>query len=97
MSTPIDSNSTRAEVEAAYLDNADYEERGSVTKANTFVTACRHLMLRRPRSAGHGNARVDLAPELIERQMTDAQTWIGANNTSGGGAVTHVDFTNYRS
>ena len=97
MPSTLDSNSKPNDAKAAYLDNADYEETGSVTKARAFVTACRHLLLLRPKSAGHGNARFDLAPELIERQMMQAQAWINANNTSGSGAVTHVDFSDFRS
>ena len=49
MST-LSSSSTRADVEAAYADDASYVEDASVPKARVFVTACRLLILKYPRS-----------------------------------------------
>ena len=62
----LSSNSTDAEVWAAYDDNASYEEDGSRAKALAFVTACRILRRRLPLSAGRG-------PQSVTRESLDAE------------------------
>jgi hypothetical protein len=41
----LDSTSTLSEILAAYADNASYAEDGSATKARSFITACRLLLI----------------------------------------------------
>jgi hypothetical protein len=102
MST-LTSSSTRAEINAAYLDNASYEEDGSVAKAKAFITACRFLLLPKitpSRSAGPGDGgEVEFNLDMIKVQMEAAQQYVAANDTSnydGFGTVRHVDFTGLR-
>lgn len=99
----LTSSSTLAEVEAAYVDNASYAEDGSVVKAKAFITACRILLLKIPKSTGSRNGTAVYGPDLIQREMATAQAWVTANDTSdasgaatGGPVVTRVSFENFR-
>ena len=91
----LTSASTLAAVEASYDDNASYAEDASVTKAKAFVTACRILLRRLPAEAGTRESHVRLSPELIRKEMTEAQAWLQAND-AGGPRVTRVNFKNCR-
>lgn len=102
MST-LTSSSTRAEINAAYLDSASYEEDGSVIKAKAFITACRFLLLPKitpSRSAGPGDGgEVEFDLEAVKAQLESAQQYVAANDSSsyeGFGTVKHVDFTGLR-
>jgi hypothetical protein len=66
MMATLSSNSTDAEVWAAYDDNASYEEDGSRAKALAFVTACGILRRRLPLSAGRG-------PQSVTRESLDGE------------------------
>lgn len=102
MST-LTSSSTRAEINAAYLDNASYEEDGSVAKAKAFITACRFLLLPKvtpARSMGpDGGGQVEFNLDVVRAEMQAAQLYVAANDTSsyeGFGSVKHADFTGLR-
>lgn len=88
MST-LTSTSTLAEVKAAYDDNASYEEDSSVTKARSFITACRFLIRRLPQRAKHGGTsggeEIEIDMTTLEKQLSEAQKWIQSNNTTGTG------------
>jgi hypothetical protein len=93
----LTSQSTNAEVWAAYDDNASYEEDGSRTKALAFVTACRIILRRRPASTGRGEQNVSF--ESIREEMDSARSWLAANPaTDGTGrqAARFASFENYR-
>ena len=96
----LTSSSTLAQVKAAYIDNASYAEDVSVTKAKAFVTACRILLLKLPAEAGTRESHVRLNPELIQKEMAEARTWIAANDTastgSAGPRVTFGGFERFR-
>lgn len=99
---PLDSTSTLDEIEAAYADNASYQETGDVTKAKAFVTACRLLLLKLPKLISQGGNQIALSPDLIRKEMTQAQLFVSANggSSSGGGtgasqAVRHGSFENF--
>lgn len=99
---PLSSSSTRAQVLAAYADNAAYEENGSLSQARTFVTACRLLLspqhnVKRASHGGRGAEEVELDLTLIRDELKAAQDWV--NLTAGaqsGSSVVHPDFTNFR-
>lgn len=83
MST-LTSASTYAQIQAAYRDNASYAEDHSVAKAKAFVTACRFLLLELPRSAGTPQAETTTAIDLIQKEKTAAEEWLGANDVDTG-------------
>jgi hypothetical protein len=88
----LTSESTLAEVNAAYVDNASYQEDNSTDKAAAFITACRILLLKIPAQAASGKNLIQMNTTLIERQMTAAQQWRQAalNSASGGGSDLHI-------
>jgi len=91
------SNSTDAEVWAAYDDNASYEGVGSRTKALAFVTACRILRRRLPLSAGRGQQTV--TRESLDAEISAARAWLDAHpasGDSGSGRVRYVSMENFR-
>jgi hypothetical protein len=94
--------STRAEVIAAYEDNASYEEDGSVTKAKAFVTACRILLRREPKRyrRGRDGDEVEIDPQIVASELEYARKWASANDTStttSGPRVKHFSAADFRS
>jgi hypothetical protein len=97
----LNSSSTIEQIKAAYADNASYSEDASVAKARAFVTACRLLLLKLPKSSGSAGGNVTLSPELIAKEMELAQAYVsdsGATTEQGGAGprVTHADFRSFR-
>lgn len=102
----LSSASTRAEVLAAYADNASYEEDASVSKCKAFITACRLLLspkylVSRAQHGGNAGELVEVQQDLIRDEMTQARKWLAANDTSsttgtGGGGVTEQYFDSLR-
>ena len=95
----IDSTSTTAQIEAAYLDNAGYFEDADAAMARRFVTAC-EAMLRRGGLAGYGvgsqNSRFN--PDNLEKSIARARKYVAdqAAATAGGAGVIHADFRDFR-
>lgn len=77
------------------MDNASYQEDGSVAKARAFVTACRIILLR-PRGIGHGSDRTDFAPEIIRQELAAAQDWIGSYESASVGGVSFQSVEDFR-
>lgn len=102
----ISSTSTLDEIRAAYLDNVGYAEDGSATKCRAFITACRALLLRMPAEQGTRESHQKMNPELIQKEIAAAESWLTAtgNSLSGGSSggatsgslVTRADFRNFR-
>lgn len=97
----LTSSSTLAEIQASYIDNASYAEDGSVAKAKAFITACRVLLLKMPKSSNSREAGATYNSDLILKEMEAAQAWVAANdssptNTSGGPSVSRLSFENFR-
>lgn len=91
MSSTLTSSSTPAEIEAAYIDNASYEEDSSVAKAKAFITACRIILIIRPSRTGRGNAlNLEYDLELVAAQQADAQRWLSANEEALGTANSSI-------
>ena len=93
----LSSNSTDAEVWAAYDDNASYDEDGSRAKALAFVTACRILRRRLPLSAGRGPQSV--TRESLDAEISAAKAWLDAHPAttgSGSGRVRYLSMENFR-
>jgi hypothetical protein len=94
--TEFDSTSTLTELRDGYADNASYEQDASVSKAKTFVTVCRILLLRLMKRAQHGsNEEYEFDPALIRDEMTRATTWLAGNDTSNS-SVKFTSFENFR-
>jgi hypothetical protein len=100
MASTLTSASSNAEIEAAYVDNASYQEDADPVKARAFVTACRIILLIRPQRTARGNAvSLEYNLELIKEQLQEAQRWLAANPAAlgaGNPAIRHPDFTCFR-
>jgi hypothetical protein len=96
----LTSASTLAQIEAAYDDNASYAEDNSASKAKAFVTACRLLIRRYPKMSAGERSSLALSPDLIQKEMADAQEWLATHDTSDtavdGPRVTRVDLRDTR-
>ncbi len=100
MTSTLTSASSNAEIEAAYIDNASYQEDADAVKARAFVTACRVILLKRPQRVGQGNKlNLEYNLELVEKQLQAAQQWLATNPAAQGAtnpSIRHPDFTYYR-
>jgi hypothetical protein len=70
---------TYSEAADAYLDNADFEEAGSLAKAKAFVTACVRLAILLPSSASDQGSAQSFSTADIQSAKERAQTFIAAN------------------
>jgi hypothetical protein len=88
----LDSDSTLAEIQAAYDDNSSYEEDGSTTKAKAFITACRMLIRRLPVRSVHGGGggrgqEIETTVEQLQKELQAAQEWLKVNDSSATAAA----------
>jgi len=95
----LTSNSTDAEVEAAYDDNAGYDLNSSVTEAKEFIMACRLLLRRQLKRAVHGGRgggqEYERDPAQLRSELSNALQWLATAPAAagGGGTVTFADFS----
>lgn len=77
------------EVIDALLDNADFEENNSVSKASLFVTAAKRFFILTPQNQSDQGSSMAISAAQIENLMLRAQSFVAANRTSAG-AVRHL-------
>lgn len=95
----LSSSSTLAQIEAAYDDNASYQELGDVAACKTFITACRMLLRRYAEEAQFGNRhrmRFGANLEQLRLEMTRAMQWLASNNAANQNQVIFPDFSSFR-
>lgn len=87
-----------SQAETDYLDNADYAESRSVSKARSFVTACRKLLVLLPSSMVKGSNSVSQRVDLIRDELRDAQAWLErfSSDDIPGPIVTRTSFKSFR-
>lgn len=96
MST-LNSDSTNAQVWAAFDDNASFEEDASATKAAAFVTACRILLRRMPRRMDADGQMAEFNTAFIQSELQRASRYVAAaGSAAGGGARKYFDFGDCR-
>lgn len=90
----ITSASTQAEIIGEYLDNLSYDSNGSASQCQSFIAACRALLVMHPGDWQQGSSRIQYKPELWERQLSQAQNWLAVNGTGSqsDGGVSHLSF-----
>jgi hypothetical protein len=89
----VNSSSTLSQVKAAYYDNASYDlDGGGTAMCQSFIAACRQLLLRLSKRVGHGNKaeEVEIDPGVLERQIAAAKQWLFLNNNQQGAPLTRV-------
>ena len=81
----ITSSSTPAEVWAAFIDNAGYDDEGDLAEAKLFRKVCRILVGKyRTMSAGEEGRSYSL--ESLQQMLKDVDEWIKAHpDTSAAG------------
>jgi len=94
---------TLREAREAYVENADYAELASRTKALAFITACRRLKILQPaRSAMTGSTGLDqwYSVSELDMEIRRAESWLAANpdaaTRSANPDVVYPDFTGFR-
>ena len=85
---------TYASVETALLENADFEETASLTKAKAFVTACNRFFVLMPASQGDQGTSMAMGLPQIQALMARAQSYIKAND-SANNSTSHVRFLTF--
>lgn len=83
MSAPVlSAELSHAQLLAIFREHADYDLTGSLERARTFIHAGR--MLLSPAvvrsSQGARGEEVELNPEILERQIATATTWLRARS-----------------
>lgn len=74
---------TLAEAQAAYLANADYADgAGDATKAATFRTACRSLLVLMPQTTGQGGSTLTMSMPQIAAELKTVDAWVAAQPES---------------
>mgnify|MGYP006908278958 CR=1 FL=1 len=93
----LDADSTYQEARRQYLNNAGYTRTKSVSEAELFEEAIRHLLIHIPAKAQHGgHESLDFDPEVLLKQLDDVREWLTMNDTTIDGAVVHADFGCFR-
>lgn len=89
---------TFEEAHEAYLDNADYAEAGSVSKARAFVTACRRLKVLLPRVSAENGSRSEFDPQQLQNELAAAQSFVDSNpdESDRTGSVALADLRSFR-
>lgn len=77
-------SATIDEVIDALLDNADFEEVSSVSKAMAFATAAKRFFILTPQSQSDQGSSMAISPATIENLMKRAQDFIAVNRVSAG-------------
>ena len=72
------------EVIDALLDNADFEESFSVSKAQLFATAAKRFLILSPQSQSDQGSSLTMSPATIENLMNRALEFIAVNRTPTG-------------
>lgn len=80
--TYVTSASTFAELRAEYEDTASYDVAADTDLCRRFIVACRLLLVRLQSRSKHGDAEVEMDPELISSQLDDAKAWLAGNDST---------------
>ncbi len=97
----LTSDSTYAQVKAAYDNNSTYDLEASTSKAKLFIQACRVLLQRIAERSKSGGVELEKNVEVIEQQQKDALTWLRANDATiaaqgSQGYVRHFEMKEFR-
>ena len=66
------------------LENADFEEQSSVSKARAFVTAAKQYLILSPQSQSEHGTSMTINTDQIERMMTRAQQFLERRAANSG-------------
>ena len=76
---------------AAYVENADYAEADSTTKAAAFISACRRLKVLQPAGVSDGDGSSESNNINYDREIRDATVWLQtATDKASGSSVVQL-------
>ena len=94
--TAITSSSTPAEVWAAFVDNAGYDEDDDRAKAKTFRTVCR-ILIGKYRTMSASRDGQSLSLESLHQMLKDVGHWLDAHpGPSSPGRARYFAMENFR-
>lgn len=80
------------EIIESLIENADFEEVQSVSKAKAFATAAKRWLILAPSTASKEGASLSMNAQEVADLMRRAQAFIAANDTSIGNRKPGVRF-----
>lgn len=82
---------TVEEILDAIAEFADYEEENSVSRARSYITACRRFLALPSTSSDQGSS-MGYTPQAIQAELDYARRWAAANDTSSSRTGANVRF-----
>lgn len=92
----LNSQSTDAEVFAAYDDHSGYEITGSYESALLFQQACRILLRRVPKRAGNDGQLIETNPDQIRKELERCEAWMASHRADSCGGSRYFDLSRTR-
>lgn len=83
----LSSANTIAEIEAALMDNASFEEDGSLTKALAVITAGNLWLIKRPVSTSRDGDSITLNVHAVQALIDQARAFASAHPGGSSGGV----------
>lgn len=74
---------TLSEIVDSLLENADFEEEGSVTKAKAYAIAAKRYLSIAPQSQSDQGSSMSMDTAQIRAMLTRAQLFIESNKSDG--------------
>lgn len=76
------------------LDNADFEETQSLTKAKAFVTAAKRYLILAPASSSDQGSSLSINASQVHDMLRRAQAYVAASaSSSTGSSVRYIGFS----
>lgn len=74
---------TLADIEADLLDYADFEQVGSVSRAQSFVTAANRWLILKADSASNQSSSMTIGKNYVSDMLKRAQAFVTSNSSTG--------------
>lgn len=75
------------------LDNADFEEAASLTKAKAFVTAAKRYLILAPASSSDQGSSLSINASQVHEMLRRAQSYVAVAGGSSGSSVRYIGFS----
>lgn len=74
---------TLADIESDLLDYADFEQVGSVSRAQSFITAANRWLILKADSASNQSSSMTIGKSFVSDMLKRAQAFVSANASTG--------------
>ena len=75
------------------LDNADFEEAASLSKAQAFATAAKRFLILCPANSTQNGNSLSMNPGQVSKLLERADSFIASNNPAAGSRVKYYGFS----